>query len=105
MFGNAKKAAVISLAGIIVPFIVSIGASRALYDLLMTDADKVHSPYSSFLIFTGVAMSITAFPVLARILSERNMMHSDVGQITISSAAVDDAVAWALLLVIGKTLI
>jgi Kef-type K+ transport system membrane component KefB len=102
MFKNARKGAVISFAGIAVPFIVSIGASRALYDFLMSPEDQAKTPYPSFLIFTGVAMSITAFPVLARILSERNMVHTDVGQIVISSAAVDDAIAWALLLVVGK---
>jgi Kef-type K+ transport system membrane component KefB len=51
----------------------------------------------SFALFMGIAMSITAFPVLARILSERQLMRSRVGAMTIACAAVDDITAWCLL--------
>ena len=63
--------------------------------------------FFSFAIFVGIAMSITAFPVLARILSERKLLATNVGQIALSSAAVDDVIAWVLLLIdfslIGNT--
>lgn len=57
-------------------------------------------PFSSFLLFTGLAMSITAFPVLARILSDLGMVTTDVGLLTLGSAALDDAVAWCLLILV-----
>lgn len=103
LFQSAKKAASISIAGILFPFIISLGTSKALYDLIMvpflaTTVKQVD--FTTFAIFTGVAMSITAFPVLARILSERKLMHTKVGQLTIASAAVDDVVAWVLLIIV-----
>jgi len=54
-------------------------------------------PFASFVMFMGVSMSVTAFPVLARILSERRLMQSKVGAIAITCAAVDDVTAWCLL--------
>jgi Kef-type K+ transport system membrane component KefB len=54
-------------------------------------------PFTSFALFMGIAMSITAFPVLARILSDRNMEKSELGVIAISCAATDDVTAWCLL--------
>jgi Kef-type K+ transport system membrane component KefB len=98
MARNMKKCAAISLAGIIVPFSFGVGASFYMYEEMVraNTLPKV-PPFSSFLLFTGVAMSITAFPVLARILTELNLLNTDVGIMTISSAAVDDAMAWSLL--------
>jgi Kef-type K+ transport system membrane component KefB len=54
-------------------------------------------PFSSFALFMGTAMSITAFPVLARILKERNLLGTDLGTTAISCAAIDDISAWVLL--------
>jgi Kef-type K+ transport system membrane component KefB len=54
-------------------------------------------PFPAFALFMGAAMSITAFPVLARILTERNLLNTRAGTIAISCAAVDDVVAWCLL--------
>jgi len=54
-------------------------------------------PFLSFLLFLGAAMSVTAFPVLARILSERHLLTSRVGAIAIACAAVDDVTAWCIL--------
>lgn len=50
--------------------------------------------------FCGVAMSITAFPVLARILTEQKLLGTDVGQITLAAAGTDDAIAWCLLILV-----
>jgi Kef-type K+ transport system membrane component KefB len=98
MAKNLKTCAAISLAGIIVPFAFGVGASSYMYEEMVkaNTLPKV-PPFSSFLLFTGVAMSITAFPVLARILTELNLLGTQVGVITISAAAVDDAMAWSLL--------
>ena len=54
-------------------------------------------PFTSFALFMGAAMSITAFPVLARILTERDMLHSRLGTVAIASAAVDDVTGWCIL--------
>ena len=62
------------LAHVSVPFVLSIGVSKALFTLLMDPNTTVS--YTSFVIFIGVAMSITAFPVLARILTERKLLDT-----------------------------
>ncbi len=54
-------------------------------------------PFTSFALFMGVAMSITAFPVLARILTDRGMMQTELGILAVSCAATDDVTAWCLL--------
>src|SRR5438270_12901839 len=56
-----------------------------------------HVPFTHFALFLGTAMSITAFPVLARILTERNLVGSQVGVVAVACAAVDDLTAWCLL--------
>ncbi|KNC97065.1 uncharacterized protein SPPG_07462 [Spizellomyces punctatus DAOM BR117] len=93
---KAKQSAFISISGIAVPFAVGVGVSKAIYDTL---ADKT-VPFYSFFVFCGVAMSITAFPVLARILTELKLLQTTVGQVTLASAAVDDGVAWCLLILV-----
>ncbi|KAJ3087039.1 K(+)/H(+) antiporter, partial [Quaeritorhiza haematococci] len=101
---SAKVSAFISLAGIALPFALGVGASKALYEIIMVPEfnaqNKPVPPFTSFLTFTGVAMSITAFPVLARMLTERKLFGTKVGLATISAAAVDDAMAWILLILV-----
>ncbi|HLN76819.1 MAG TPA: cation:proton antiporter [Nocardioidaceae bacterium] len=53
----------------------------------------------AFALFIGVAMAVTAFPVLARILAERNMHRTALGSLALAAAAVDDVLAWSLLAV------
>lgn len=82
----------------IVPFLISIGTS---YFLWITYLQEMVT-FPTLMLFLGVAMSITAFPVLARILGELHLFSTAVGIQAISAAAIDDAAAWALLaLVIG----
>jgi Kef-type K+ transport system membrane component KefB len=50
-----------------------------------------------FALFIGAAMSVTAFPVLARILTDRDMLRTEVGGLALASGAVDDVIAWTLL--------
>jgi Kef-type K+ transport system membrane component KefB len=64
-----------------------------LYPRISTDA----VPFTSFALFMGIAMSITAFPVLARILTDRGMSRSELGVIALTCAAADDVTAWCLL--------
>ncbi|MDP1921321.1 MAG: cation:proton antiporter [Myxococcales bacterium] len=91
--GRTHASVAISHTSIIVPFLLGGGAAFWL-------ADRYSSPdvsFLSFALFLGVAMSVTAFPVLARILSERQLLTSRVGAITIACAAVDDVTAWCIL--------
>jgi Kef-type K+ transport system membrane component KefB len=91
--GRGHASVAISHTSIIVPFALGAVAAHWLYPRL----SEPSVPFLSFVLFMGVAMSITAFPVLARILSERRLMQSRVGAITIACAAVDDVTAWCLL--------
>ncbi|KAI8053025.1 Sodium/hydrogen exchanger family-domain-containing protein [Syncephalis plumigaleata] len=92
---SARRTIGISLAGMALPFGVGVAVSYALYQQL--DEQYKKSGFGGFLLFCGIAMAITAFPVLARILTELNLLKTHVGSITISAAAVDDAVSWCLL--------
>jgi Kef-type K+ transport system membrane component KefB/nucleotide-binding universal stress UspA family protein len=95
LVGNRGKAAVIiSNVSIIVPFALGAGLTLLLYQRLFRDGRSSLLPVA---LFMGAAMSITAFPVLARILTERNLHKSAVGAVAITCAAVNDLVAWCLL--------
>ncbi|XP_014521567.2 cation/H(+) antiporter 19-like [Vigna radiata var. radiata] len=89
---TGHKALAIAVAGITLPFVLGIGTS---YALRATVSKKANS--TSFLIFMGVALSITAFPVLARILAELKLLTTDAGRIAMAAAAVNDVAAWILL--------
>jgi Kef-type K+ transport system membrane component KefB len=91
--GRTRSAIAISHASIVVPF--GLGAAAAFW--LYAPYSSGDVPFLSFLLFLGVSMSVTAFPVLARILSERGQLTSRVGAIAIACAAVDDVTAWCLL--------
>lgn len=87
---------VISHAGIVVPFFLGIIASFWIYE----EYASHHTAFIPFALFIGISMSITAFPVLARIVQERNMTKSTTGTLAIASAANDDVTAWCLLAVV-----
>ncbi|KAI9360331.1 Cation/H+ exchanger, partial [Zopfochytrium polystomum] len=93
---SVRSSIPISLAGIALPFGLGVAVARLIYD----QYGNKNVAFSSFVIFTGVAMSITAFPVLARILTERRLLQTKVGQATISAAAIDDVMAWTLLVLV-----
>ena len=83
----------ISHASIIVPFLLGTTLSLFLYQELAPTGTS----FNAFALFIGVAMSITAFPVLARILEDRNLSQTTLGSIAITCAAVDDVTAWCIL--------
>ena len=83
----------ISHASIIAPFL--LGAGLALYAYPRLSSSDV--PFSSFALFLSVSMSVTAFPVLARILTDRQIHKTRMGVIALTCAAVDDVTAWCLL--------
>jgi Kef-type K+ transport system membrane component KefB len=88
----------VSHASIIVPFI--LGSALALWLYPRFSSSDV--PFTVFALFMGVAMSVTAFPVLARILTDENMHTTRLGTVALACAAVDDVTAWCLLaMVVG----
>ncbi|GAA4365522.1 hypothetical protein GCM10023185_35840 [Hymenobacter saemangeumensis] len=91
--GKAHKAVVISHASIIIPFALGMSLAYFLYGTFA----PAGVGFASFSLFMGIAMSITAFPVLARIVQERGMHKTPLGTLVITCAAADDATAWCLL--------
>ncbi|MET0637703.1 MAG: cation:proton antiporter [Chitinophagaceae bacterium] len=90
---KAKDAVVVSHASIIFPFTLGIGLAYYIY--VNYAPDNIH--FLSFSLFMGIAMSITAFPVLARIVQERGLSKTRLGTIVITCAAADDITAWCIL--------
>lgn len=89
---DIKRAAIVSNTSVAFPLALGLLLAIPLYTTLAPEKG-----YVSFALFIGVSMSITAFPVLARILVERRMLKKPVGSLALSSAAVDDVTAWGLL--------
>ena len=90
---KANDAVVISHASIVIPFALGIGLSYFIYHEFAPQGVE----FLSFGLFMGIAMSITAFPVLARIVQERGIHKTRLGTIVITCAAADDITAWCLL--------
>lgn len=93
---QAHQTLLISHTGIILPFILGCLLAGFLFESYKGPNVTFHS----FALFMGVAMSITAFPVLARILQEKNLSSSAIGVTALASAAIDDVTAWTLLALI-----
>ncbi|RKE19884.1 cation:proton antiporter [Streptomyces sp. TLI_171] len=93
---HAGLALGVSLLSIALAFGLGAGLAVFLYPEHMTVAGRT-IPFSAFATFLGTAMSITAFPVLARIISENRLMGTRVGSLSLGAAAVDDLLAWCLL--------
>ena len=90
---KGTAAVMISHSSIVVPFLLGTTLSLFIY----TDLAPAGTSFSAFALFIGVAMSITAFPVLARILEDRNLSQTYLGVIAITCAAIDDVTAWCIL--------
>jgi Kef-type K+ transport system membrane component KefB len=90
---QALEALIISHASILIPYTLGIGLSLFIYNQYAAD----HSTFFSFALFMGIAMSITAFPVLARIIRDRGLVGTKLGMLAITCAASDDVTAWCLL--------
>jgi len=90
---RGSAAVMISHASIIIPFLLGTALSIFLYK----DLAPPGTSFNAFALFIGVAMSITAFPVLARILQDRGLWNTHLGSIAITCAAVDDVTAWCIL--------
>lgn len=105
---EGRRALSISLSGVIVPFV--LGGLIGIPLLPLNNAGQFAAAITkspgvlAFSLFTGAAMCITAFPVLARILVERGLYKSPLGTAVLCAAAIDDVIAWILLaVVVGVT--
>ncbi|MEN3271389.1 MAG: hypothetical protein V7636_150, partial [Actinomycetota bacterium] len=94
--GRGQAAALVSHVSIVVPFVSGIALAYAIFTRLGSPDGR----FTPFALFLGASMSITAFPVLARILNERGLHRTRLGTVTITCAAVDDVTAWCLLAVV-----
>ena len=90
---QAYGAVIISHASIIIPYTLGMGLAYFIYN----DYAPAGISFLSFALFMGIAMSITAFPVLARILQEKKMTRSKLGAMALTCAAADDLTAWCIL--------
>ena len=93
---QGKTALFTSLSGILLPFL----SGGILAFFLFSSFSGPHATPLSFMLLVGTAMAITAFPVLARILNEKNLLSTKVGTLALTCAAVDDVIAWCLLALI-----
>ena len=90
---KAHEAVVISHASIVIPFALGVALAYYIYQ----NFAPANVKFLSFSLFLGIAMSITAFPVLARIVQERGLSKTKLGTVVITCAAADDITAWCLL--------
>jgi Kef-type K+ transport system membrane component KefB len=93
--GQGHKAVVISQSSIVTPILVGAALATWLYPRLGAGVGRL-----GFTLFIGAAMSITAFPVLARVLQETGLHRTRIGALTMTCAAVDDVTAWCMLAIV-----
>ncbi len=93
-----RSAASVSLAGIATPFVLGAGAAWMLMSRAPLFAERTH-PVEGML-FLGAAMSITAFPMLARIVYERGLTGTSLGTLVLAAGSIDDAAAWCVLAIV-----
>ncbi len=92
--GRERVAAGVAIGSIVLPLVLGSGLG-----IWLATRHSVHHKVT-FVLFFGVAMSITAFPVLARILTDRGMHRTRIGGLALAAASVDDVLAWCLLAVV-----
>ncbi|MER7399033.1 cation:proton antiporter [Streptomyces sp. NPDC000151] len=94
--GHGRTAVVVSQVSIALPLLLGSALAVAMYSTLAPEGTH----RLPFILFIAVAMSITAFPVLARILTDRGLYGTRLGALAMTSAAIDDVTAWCLLAVV-----
>jgi Kef-type K+ transport system membrane component KefB len=94
---QASSLLAISYGSIAVPFLLGGALALFLYPRMASPAD---ASFTIFALFSGIAVAVTAFPVLSRILTDRGISRSPLGVLALACASVNDATAWCLLAVI-----
>ncbi|KAK1145122.1 hypothetical protein N8T08_004555 [Aspergillus melleus] len=97
LVSNWRVAASVSAAGMILPFGLGSAISYGLYNSFRDEPGTVPINFGTYLLFIGIAMAITAFPVLCRILTELKLLGTNVGVIVLSAGVGNDVVGWVLL--------
>lgn len=95
---QGRTAAAVSLFGVLVPLGFGIALGLALEGSLAAEGPTAASVFPLFL---GVAMSVTAIPVIAKTLTDMGLLHRNIGQLTLAAGMVDDAIGWLLLSVVS----
>ncbi|KAG2002319.1 potassium:hydrogen antiporter, variant 2 [Coprinopsis cinerea AmutBmut pab1-1] len=90
---NARLSAMVALAGMVLPFGIGAGLAVPIFNRFIDDDVE----FTHFMLFTGVAFSITAFPVLCRILTELKLLDTTVGIVVLSAGVGNDIIGWVLL--------
>jgi Kef-type K+ transport system membrane component KefB len=93
--GQGRIATTVSLSAIVLPFGLGVLLALQLFDAHPTESRL------AFVLFLGTAMSITAFPVLARILTDKGLIDTPIGGLALAVAAIDDVIAWSLLALVA----
>ncbi|MFP5319862.1 MAG: cation:proton antiporter [Acidimicrobiia bacterium] len=94
---KGRGAAAISLGGVVVPFATGVTLGFLLPETFLAAADK----RLVFALFLGTAMSISAIPVIAKVLMEMKVIRRDIGQVTLAAGMIDDTIGWILLSVVA----
>ncbi|KAJ5290726.1 uncharacterized protein N7443_010979 [Penicillium atrosanguineum] len=97
LVSNWRVALGVSAAGMVLPFGLGCAISYGLYNQFHDDPSTVPIAFGTYLLFIGIAMAITAFPVLCRILTELKLLGTNVGVIVLSAGVGNDVVGWILL--------
>ncbi|RJE17802.1 K homeostasis protein Kha1 [Aspergillus sclerotialis] len=97
LISNWRVALGVSAAGMILPFGLGSAISYGLYNNFRNDPSLEFIEFGTYLLFIGIAMAITAFPVLCRILTELKLLGTNVGVIVLSAGVGNDVVGWVLL--------
>ena len=90
-----RNAVLTALSGVAVPFVAGVGVSSLIHRTISSPSAK----FGPLVVFVGVPISITAFPVLVRIMAERKLLGTELGKIVLPAAAINDVCAWVLLAV------
>ncbi len=97
ILSRRSQALKVSLGGIIVPFVFGFAVAYALPTSFMTAPDQ----HITFALFMGTAMSISAIPVIAKVLIELKIIRRDIGQLTLAAGMIDDSMGWILLSIVA----
>ncbi len=97
IMSRRSQALKVSLGGIIVPFTFGFAVAYALPTSFLTDPDQ----HITFALFMGTAMSISAIPVIAKVLIELKIIRRDIGQLTLAAGMIDDSMGWILLSIVA----
>ncbi|EFM11596.1 sodium/hydrogen exchanger [Paenibacillus curdlanolyticus YK9] len=94
--GQLARSGILASSGLVLPFILGVVTALYLYQTVLT----TDSSLLTVSLFFGVAFSVTAFPVLSRILEEKGLLRTKMGSLVLMAASFDDALAWCLLAIV-----